>query len=174
MEPISTYDPLDAPAAVAGKPDPVKRFLAALIDGVIAGVISGVLGALAGNIGSAIGTLLAAAYILTRDGLNHDLAPGRSVGKKLMGLAPVRLDGMPMTLDVSIKRNITLAAASIVTGIGTLFLALGMGFLGGAVYILSLVVGLLGLVEAILVLVDKDGRRLGDKYAGTQVVQTGP
>ena len=32
-------------------------------------------------------------------------------------------------------------------------------------------VGLLGLVEAILVIVDADGRRIGDKTGGTQVIE---
>lgn len=100
------------------------------------------------------------------------MADGRSIGKKLIGLRPVRLDGAPMTLETSIRRNWTLAAGSVVSGIGALLVATGpLALLGYPVLVLSIVVGLPGLVEALLVLTDSEGRRLGDKTAGTQVVE---
>lgn len=165
MEPYPTATQVD------GKADLVKRFLALLIDGVIAVVISGVFG-LFGSLMSGVGLLIAAGYILTRDGLDHELAPKRSIGKKIIGLEPIRLDGMPMTMDVSIKRNITLAAASIVSAVSALLAGLGMSLLAIPIGLLAMVVGLLNLVEGIMVLVDPEGRRLGDKYAGTKVVES--
>lgn len=153
------------------KADLIKRFLAALIDGLLAGAIAFVFG-LFGTFMGGIGTLVGAAYVLARDGLNHDLADGRSIGKKVIGLRPLRLDGAPMTLETSVRRNWTLAAGSIVSGIGTLLVAMGpLALLGWPVVLLSGIVGLLGLVEAVLVLTDSEGRRLGDKMAGTQVIE---
>lgn len=156
------------------KADLVKRFLAVLIDGLIAGVIAWVFG-LFGTFMGGVGTLIGAGYILARDGLNTPYADGRSVGKKLMGLRATRLDGGPMTIETSVRRNWTLAAGSIVSGIGTMLVGLGpLALLGVPVLILSVLVGLLGLVEAILVLTDSEGRRIGDKTGGTKVVEEAP
>ena len=115
-----------------------KRFLAYLVDAVIAGVlfqVFDIFGAFAGGIGG----LLGVGYLLLRDGLPVDFAEGRSVGKQLLGLRPVRADGMPMDPVASLKRNWTF------------------------------LVPFLGLVEAVLVLVDKEGRRIGDRVADTTV-----
>ncbi|MGB3543379.1 RDD family protein [Rubrivirga sp.] len=153
------------------KADLVKRFLAVLIDGLTAGVISWVFG-LFGTFMSGIGVLVAAGYILTRDALETPYTDGRSFGKKIIGLRAVRLDGGPMTMETSIRRNWTLAAGSIVSGIGTVLLALGpLAILGVLVLIGSIVVGLLGLVEAVLVVTDDEGRRIGDRTGGTQVIE---
>lgn len=152
------------------KADLVKRFLAALVDGLIAGVIGFVFG-LFGTFMSGIGALLGAFYILVRDGIETPYTDGRSVGKKLIGLRPVRLDGGPMTVEVSVRRNWTLALGSLISGVGTALAGMGLGVIGWGIVALGGVVGLLGLVEAILVLVDKDGRRIGDKTGETQVVE---
>lgn len=146
------------------KADLVKRFLAALIDGIIGAVGYAVIAIFS----SALGWLLYAAFILVRDGLSLDFADGRSPGKKVMKLRPVRLDGGPMDIQASIKRNWPLALGAIVSG---------LLFLGGwRLYInfswLATLASLLGLVEAILVIVDKDGRRIGDKVGDTQVIET--
>lgn len=153
------------------KADLVKRFLAVLIDGLIAGAIAWVFGWF-GTFMGGVGTLIGAGYILTRDGLNSPYADGRSIGKKLIGLRPTRLDGGPMTIETSVRRNWTLAAGSIVSGIGTMLVGLGpLALLGVPVLILSALVGLLGLVEAVLVVTDSEGRRIGDKTGGTKVVE---
>ncbi len=136
-----TYD-------VSRKAGLLKRFLASLIDGIIAGVISALLGI--------VGTLAGAAYILVRDGLDLGFMDGRSIGKKLMKLRPVSLDGAPMDLNLSIRRNWPLVLGSI----GSLF-SISLGA----------ILGLVGLVEAILVLVDDKGRRFGDKFSNTQVIE---
>lgn len=155
------------------KADLVKRFLAVLIDGLLAGAIAFVFG-LFGTFMSGIGTLVGAFYILVRDGIETPYTDGRSVGKKLIGLRPLRLDGGPMTVETSVRRNWTLAAGSLVSGVGSVLAGMGLGLLGWPIMLLGGAVGLLGLVEAVLVLVDKDGRRLGDKTADTQVVEEVP
>lgn len=183
--PPPTPDPVPAPAApppaptpaatappssTASKPDTAKRFLALFIDGIIAGILYGVLSAIVssivpGNIltkiwiGALVGGLVAGAYILVRDGLDIDFMKGRSLGKKIMKLRPVRLDGGPMTLETSIKRNWTLS----------------LGYLG-AIPVVGWVLGLaslgLGVYEIYKVLTDPQGRRWGDELAGTKVVES--
>lgn len=153
------------------KADLVKRFLAALIDGLIAGAIGYVFGWF-GTFMGGVGTLVGAGYILARDGIETPYTDGRSIGKKVIGLRPTRLDGAPMTLETSVRRNWTLALAGLVSGIGTMLVALGpLALLGVPVLLLSVVVGLLGLVEGVLVVTDSEGRRIGDKTAGTKVIE---
>lgn len=161
--------PAPPPTAGTGKPDPAKRFLALFIDGIIAGVIYGVLSAIVQAIipgfwtglwmGALIGGIAGGAYMLVRDGLDLDFMKGRSLGKKVIKLRPERLDGGPMNLETSIKRNWTLS----------------LGYLG-AVPVVGWILGLasLGLVvyEIYKVLTDPQGRRWGDELAGTKVVET--
>ena len=153
------------------KADLVKRFLAALIDGLIAGAVGFVFG-LFGTFMSGVGVLIGAGYVLVRDGLETAYTDGRSVGKKVIGLRAVRLDGGPMTLDTSVRRNWTLAAGGLVSGLGTMLVGLGpLALLGVPILLLSVLVSLLGLVEAALVVTNAEGRRIGDKTGGTVVVE---
>ena len=162
--------PAPPPTAGTGKPDSAKRFLALFIDGIIAGVIYGLLSAVVtaivpGNIvtkiwvGALIGGLGGGAYMLLRDGLDIDFMKGRSLGKKVMKLRPERIDGGPMTMETSIKRNWTLC----------------LGYLG-AIPVVGWILGLaslgLGVYEIYKVLTDPAGRRWGDELAGTKVVET--
>ncbi len=124
-----------------------KRFLAALIDGLVAAVLS---------IVPLVGTLAAALYILVKDGMEFEFMDRRSIGKKIMKLRPVHLGGQPMDLTLSIKRNWPFVLGSLAT-----YFSVWLGAL----------LGLLGLVEAILVIVDEKGRRIGDKVAETIVVE---
>jgi uncharacterized RDD family membrane protein YckC len=143
----------DAPKAELG-----KRFVAAIIDAVIAAVISFFV--------PIIGGLIGAAYWLVRDGMDLDFMDRRSLGKRLVKIRPVRLDGAPMDVATSIKRNWMFAIAPV--GVLLLFTLIGI--------ILALplffVAAVLGVIEIVLVVVDPDGRRLGDKLAVTRVIET--
>ena len=89
----------DAAAPEAGppaKPDIGKRAIAVIIDAVIAVVVG--LIPIAGGI-------VATAYWLVRDGLDLEFMDHRSIGKKVMKLRPVTLDGQPLDIATSIKRN---------------------------------------------------------------------
>ncbi|MDI7247053.1 MAG: RDD family protein [Bacillota bacterium] len=138
------------------KADLGKRFVAALIDGVIAGILTILIPILGG--------LLGAAYTLTKDALMFQLTKdaqwkNRSIGKKLMSLQVVNLGGGDVDMTVSIKRNATLS-------IGSLLAAIPL-----AGWVLSPIVGgIIGIIEVVLVFTDPAGRRLGDKWANTQVV----
>ena len=86
--------PREDPPAAGGqsRPDLGKRAIAAVIDAVIAFGIGLVPFA---------GGIAATAYWLIRDGLDVDFMDHRSIGKKVMKLRPVTLDGQPMDIAVS-------------------------------------------------------------------------
>ncbi|MGE5588561.1 MAG: RDD family protein [Clostridia bacterium] len=138
------------------KADLGKRFVAALIDGVISGILAVVIPVLGG--------LLGAAYTLTKDALVFQLTKdaqwkNRSVGKKLMGLQVANLAGGDVDMPISLKRNVTLAVGPLLAAIPLLGLLVA-----------PLVGSILALIEIVLVLTDADGRRLGDRWANTQVI----
>ena len=90
-----------------------------------------------------VGVILAAFYTLLRDGLPIVGLKERSIGKSVIGLKVVVFEGGQEAKSWmdSVKRN---------------FLWL---------------IPLMGLVEAFFVLFDKDSRRIGDRIAGTLVVE---
>lgn len=148
-----------AAAAQAGalkKADLGKRIPAALIDGILAFVVGFI---------PFIGGLIGTAYWCVRDGLEIDFMDKRSIGKKVMKLRPVTLDGSPMDIMVSIKRNWMFALSGIAQ-------VLAYTIIGLIIAIpLALVVFLLVILELVLVITDDEGRRLGDKIANTMVIE---
>ncbi|MGE5623896.1 MAG: RDD family protein [Methanocella sp.] len=133
------------------------RFLAAFVDGAVCAVLS---------LLPFIGFLIGAAYLLVKDGIMYELTKkeewrNRSVGKKLLSLEVVALDGNRVDLVTSAKRNLPLSVGSIIAVVPAIGLIIGP--FAGLV---------LGIVEIYLVLTDPEGRRLGDRWAGTQVVAT--
>jgi len=154
-------------AAPSGKADLGKRIIAAIIDAIPAILVSFILGMIP-FIGGIIGGLVAAAWWLVRDGLDLEFADKRSLGKKIMKLRPIRLDGQPMSLEVSIKRNLPLAFYCVG------YLLWIVPVLGHLVSIPIFVLGgLVCLVEGVLAITDAEGRRWGDKMAGTKVIEVG-
>lgn len=149
--PDATAEPVAYPKA-----DPAKRAIAYLIDSFLAGA----LGVLGGLFLSSVGGLLGAGYMLLRDGLDVEFMDRRSIGKRLLNLRPVRLDGQPMNLEASLRRNWMFALGGLAYG----FFWLGLGKL------ISLAGALIALYEIYRVLTTPDGRRWGDELAGTQVV----
>lgn len=150
-------EPASVTAVPPGKPDLGKRAIAALIDAVLAMVIGFI---------PAIGGIIATAYWLVRDGLDVEFMDHRSLGKKVMKLRPVTLDGAPVDIMTSMKRNWMFALG----GIAGFF---AMTIIGLVVAIpLGLIAFVLGIVELVLVITDAQGRRIGDKTAGTRVIET--
>ena len=143
--------------ATSRRPDLGKRVLAAVIDAVIAAVVG--LVPLAGGIA-------ATAYWLVRDGMDLDFMDHRSIGKKVMKLRPVTFDGRPLDLATSVKRNWMFALGGL-----TQFFA--MTIIGLVVAVpLGLIAFVIGIIEVVLVITDAEGRRIGDKMAGTRVIET--
>ncbi len=132
------------------KVDLARRFVAILIDAILAGIVCLI---------PFIGGFIGAAYILLRDGFDFDFMKGRSLGKVAMNLKPVLVDGEKSTdISASVKRNWTLA----------------VGYVFSSIPIINLIFAVIGailwIVEAVLVISDAEGRRLGDKMAGTKVI----
>ena len=91
------------PAAPApAKADLGKRAIALIIDGVATMVVGFI---------PLIGGMIATAYWLLRDGMDVEFMDHRSLGKKLMKLRPVMLDGSPVDMATSAKRNWMFALA---------------------------------------------------------------
>ena len=135
----------------ASQPDYAKaevgtRLIAALIDAVLQWVVGLI---------PIVGGLIGAAYMLLRDGLPD----GQSLGKKVMKLRVVTLDGKKADYVASCKRNVIFAIPSIITIIPIVGWIIG-GILGVVVAV----------VEIVGVFNDSKGRRLGDKWANTQVI----
>jgi len=134
------------------KADLGKRAAAVIIDLVIAWVVAIVI--------PFVGGLIGAAYMLFRDGFEFNFMDHRSLGKKLLKLRPVTLDGSPVDISVSVRRNWVFAIGPVLM----IFPVIG--------WVLGSIVGfIIGLVEVILVLTDEQGRRMGDKLANTKVVE---
>lgn len=163
--------PIPAPqytggGAPAGQPDIVKRGLAAFIDFAAIAVVNMFVGiALAIALGWA--GRLVAAVIATGLILGRDIAlQGRSPGKKLLGLAVVRADGSPITVQESMRRNATLAIGAAGGILGAIPI---LGLLAIPIYLVG---GLVCLYELYLVVTNQP--RLGDKLAGgTHVIFQG-
>lgn len=135
--------------------EPIKRGIALVIDAVIAVAVGMV---------PVLGGLAATGYWLVRDGLDVDFMPHRSLGKKLMGLRPVTLDGHPVDLATSAMRNWPLALGGIVQ------ILLFIPFVGWLLMLpVALIALAIGVIEVVLVFVD--GRRIGDRTGGTRVVE---
>jgi len=153
----STQPVPDPASATPTKPDLAKRFIAFLIDGVIAVGLGFI---------PMIGSIAGAAYFLVRDGLDFDFAKQASVGKQVMKLRPVRLDGLPMDLETSIRRN-WMFGLGILSGALDIIPILGLAF----VLVIGFASFCLGVYELYNVLTDPQGRRWGDRYAGTRVIE---
>jgi uncharacterized RDD family membrane protein YckC len=134
-------------AGIYPKAQVLNRGIAKLIDLFIV--------ASAGQVIVPVGFLAGLAYILIADGF----AGGRSIGKRLIGLQTVRLDPREAAgFRESIIRNLPFAVAQ---------LAFAVPYVG---WIVS---GAIIAFEAVLILGNEQGRRLGDEVAGTQVLDAG-
>ncbi len=125
----------------------LNRFIAKLIDLFLA--------AAAAEVIVPVGFLAGLAYLLVADGF----AGGRSIGKRLIGLQTILPDTRePAGFRESIIRNIPFAVAQ---------LAFAVPYVGWLVSAAVVV------FEAILIIGNEQGRRLGDELAGTQVLDAG-
>ena len=128
-----------------GKPpvrvDIGKRAIALIIDAVIAVVVGLV---------PIVGGIAATAYWLVRDGMDLEFMDHRSIGKKVMKLRPVTLDGQPLDMAASIKRNWMF-------GLGGLTQLFAMTVIGLVIAIpLGLIALVISIIEIVLVLTDAD------------------
>ncbi len=154
------------------RPVRVRRFAAALLDATLALIIALTPAALTPGVLKGrmfgVGLLLGALYLLFRDSIPYAEWGSRSLGKRWLGIRPYRIDMDPITAVTSARRNATIGGAAIVWAV--LYLAGGYRGIPFGEFVLY---GALIVVaaEALLVLVDPVGRRLGDRIAKTRVVE---
>lgn len=125
----------------------LNRFIAKFVDLIVV--------ATAGQVVPPVGWLAGLAYVLIGDGLTG----GQSLGKRLIGLQTV----IPRSREVSgfresIVRNLPLALA---------YLLFPIPYIGWAL------ATALVLLEALLIIGNEQGLRLGDEIAHTQVLDAG-
>lgn len=141
-----------------GSPYPKAELLPRLLARLTDSILAAVLPAAAGTVGG----IAAVLYLLFADGVFH----GQSPGKKLLGIKVVRLAGrLPAAGEIdsreSALRNFPFALALLLFFIPTighfLFLTAGSALI---------------VFEGWQVVSDKLGLRMGDSFAGTQVVDT--
>jgi hypothetical protein len=129
------------------KADILNRFIAKFLDAIL--VMA------AGRVLSPVGWLAGLAYVLIADGF----AGGRSIGKRVTGLQTVNLRTQNVAgFKESIIRNLPLASA---------YLVFSVPYIGwiAAVAITAF--------EALLIIGNEQGLRLGDDMAHTQVLPSG-
>jgi len=138
------------------KADNLERFVARMIDIIIVAVLL--------EIVPKIGYFAGLVYLLIADGLFE----GRSVGKMLIGIRVVFINGMkrvaPCGFKESMYRNLPFAAAYILFGVFK-----GIPLIG---WILSLaVITVVPVFEFLVMTGSEMGMRLGDEIAKTRVVE---
>ena len=131
--------------------------MAVIIDAVIAMVVGFV---------PIAGGIAATAYWLVRDGMDLDFMDHRSIGKKIMKLRPVTLDGGAVDISTSIRRNWMFALGGVAQFFAITIIGLPIAILIG------LVAFVIGIIEIVLVFTDPEARRMGDKMAATRVIET--
>lgn len=126
------------------KADVIHRFIAKFIDFLIVAAFARLI--------PPVGFYVGMTYLLIADGLIE----GQSLGKWLIGLRALRFDsGAAASFRESILRNIPFALA---------YLSLIIPYIGW------LLGGAIVLVEALLVIGNLQGHRIGDEIAKTQVI----
>ena len=120
------------------------------------------------------GLLLGGLYLLFRDGLPLAKLRGRSIGKRMLWLLPIRLGGSTMDWKASAKRNWTIALVLLFPGLANLTMGYRQIVLAGNIGVNDALLAaftLLAVIEALLVLVDPVARRIGDRMANTRVIE---
>ena len=150
----------------------IRRFAAAFLDSVLALLLALTPAALTPGVLKGrmfgVGLVLGALYLLVRDGIPYAEWGARSLGKRWLGIRPYRPAGGPLDWRTSARRNATVAGALVACAL--LYLAGGYKGIPFGEFVL-IAAGLVVAAEAALVAVDPVGRRLGDRIAGTRVVE---
>ena len=145
--------------ATLTKADPVKRIIAFVIDAVATMIVGFI---------PLVGGIIGALYMLFRDALPIEALEYKSIGKKLMNLSVVNVADPTSKIDygASAKRNWMFALGPIM--IFFLFIPI----IG---WILDILIGIalliLVIMETIKLFSDEKGIRMGDKQAGTMVIE---
>ena len=141
------------------KADPVKRIIAFVIDAVASMIVGFI---------PFIGGIIGALYMLLRDALPIEALEYKSIGKKLLKISVVKTEEPASKIDyaTSARRNWMFALGPI------MFFFLFIPIIGWIIDILlGIAVLILVIIEIVKLFTDEKGLRLGDKMAGTMVIE---
>jgi uncharacterized RDD family membrane protein YckC len=141
------------------KADPVKRIIAFIIDAVASMIVGFI---------PLVGGIIGALYMLLRDALPIEALEYKSIGKKLLKLSVVNTEAPSSKVDyaISAKRNWMFALGPI------MFFFIFIPILGWIIDILlGIAVLILVIIEIVKIFTNEKGQRLGDKMAGTMVIE---
>jgi hypothetical protein len=145
--------------AALSKADPVKLIIAFVIDAIVSMLIGLI---------PLVGGIIGALYMLLRDALPIEVLEYKSVGKKLLKLSVVNIEDQGAKIDyaASAKRNWMFALGPIMV-----FFIL-IPIIGWIIDILlGIALLILVITEIVKIFSDEKGVRLGDKMAGTMVIE---
>jgi uncharacterized RDD family membrane protein YckC len=132
------------------------RFVAILVDGLIVGIPLLVIEAILGFAGSPLSALVNAVVYFLYEGLLLTSWNGQTVGKKLMSVRVVSMDGQPLTTNKAFTRTGVKALLSILGSIKPPFTS---------------VLSIISLLDYLWPFWDANKQTLHDKAAGTYVVK---
>ena len=141
------------------KADPVKRIIAFVIDAVASMIVGFI---------PFIGGIIGALYMLLRDALPIEALEYKSIGKKLLKISVVKIEDPTSKVDyaISAKRNWMFALGPI------MLFFLFIPIIGWIIDILlGIAVLILVIIEIVKLFTNEKGLRLGDKMAGTMVIE---
>ena len=153
------------------KPTILRRFGSIFLDGLIIGIPTAIASAVVTGgrqdafIPTGIVTLLSGVVYIVYFGAMH-AASGQTLGKKAGKIKVVRdADGGAIDSSMAYIRAIAYAGPNVITGLAYFTQSPGL------ILVISVVVGLYGLADVIMALVDRARQRsLHDRIAGTRVV----
>jgi len=141
------------------KADPVKRIIAFVIDAVASMIVGFI---------PLVGGIIGALYMLLRDALPIEALEYKSIGKKLLKLSVVNTEAPSSKVDyaMSAKRNWMFALGPI------MLFFMFIPILGWIIDILlGIAVLILVIIEIVKIFTNEKGQRIGDKMAGTMVIE---
>ena len=141
------------------KADPVKRIIAFVIDAVASMIVGFI---------PLVGGIIGALYMLLRDALPIEALEYKSIGKKLLKLSVVNTEAPSSKIDyaMSAKRNWMFALGPI------MLFFMFIPILGWIIDILlGIAVLILVIIEIVKIFTNEKGQRIGDKMAGTMVIE---
>jgi uncharacterized RDD family membrane protein YckC len=132
------------------------RFVAVLLDGLIVGIPMLIIEAVLGLYGSPVAALLSAIAYFLYEGLLLAYQNGQTIGKKVMSVRVVSVDGQALTMNKTFTRSGVKAVLSV---------------LGSIKPPITTVLGILSLLDYLWPFWDANKQTWHDKAAGTYVVK---
>jgi len=111
-----------------------------------------------------IGAVFGSLYLLFKDSIMYQITQNdewknKSIGKKIMNLEILSLDGKVVNMEISAKRNLPITIGNFIAVIPIIGWVIGPS-----------IAFVLAVIELIVFLTNDEGQRLGDMWANTKVI----